>query len=224
MIRLYVVAEGQTEETFVRDLLAHHLASSDVVATVFCVRTKVTPQHTHRGGIGTYEQLKRDVVKTLRNNHGNDVRVTTMIDLYALPNTFPDYDAARRVPDCYQRVYALEAAFGQDIGDWRFLPHLQLHEFEALLFTDPSQFGAYFIDQHEAISELEAVRRTFDTPERIDDTPEGAPSKRILSAFDSYPKATAGPQIAEAIGLDAMRAVCPHFDEWVTKLEQLGSR
>ncbi|MEW6284306.1 MAG: DUF4276 family protein, partial [Candidatus Eremiobacterota bacterium] len=35
-------------------------------------------------------------------------------------------------------------------------------------------------------------------------------------------KRTAGPQVAQAIGLDVLRARCPHFGSWLTSLEGLS--
>jgi len=64
----------------------------------------------------------------------------------------------------------------------------------------------------------------YDTPEKINDGNETAPSKRIIKEFPEYApaKATAGPIIANSIGLPTIRKKCPHFNEWLTKLEQLN--
>jgi len=53
----------------------------------------------------------------------------------------------------------------------------------------------------------------------IDD--DDPPSKRILHAVQGYQKAEDGPFIAERIGLNVMRSKCPHFDEWLKRLEAL---
>lgn len=58
-------------------------------------------------------------------------------------------------------------------------------------------------------------------PELLNDSRETAPSKRILHVCPTYDKITEGLLILEEIGLARIRSQCPHFDAWVTRLEQL---
>ena len=58
-------------------------------------------------------------------------------------------------------------------------------------------------------------------PEEINDRPETAPSKRIIKYFSSYQNPLHGCLVALDVGLDTMRARCPHFAQWLKKLEQL---
>ena len=51
--------------------------------------------------------------------------------------------------------------------------------------------------------------------------PETAPSKRLIQLYPGYDKVLFGVLVAEQINVDGIRAKCPHFDEWVSKLEQL---
>jgi hypothetical protein len=46
-----------------------------------------------------------------------------------------------------------------------------------------------------------------------------APSKQLRAAFASYQKPLHGPLAVSAIGIDRIRAVCPHFDHWLGRLE-----
>lgn len=105
------------------------------------------------------------------------------------------------------------------------LPYVQMHEFEALLFTDPAAFewvvGGWGEEAHQALIK---VADAFENPELINDSPETAPSKRILQIFPhgTYSKTEHGPIIAEAIGIDTIRSKCPAFDAWVGQLQQWG--
>jgi hypothetical protein len=63
---------------------------------------------------------------------------------------------------------------------------------------------------------------SFASPEDINDGPNTFPSKRIKDQFPDYKKLLAGVKAAELIGLPTIRAKCPHFNEWVTKLERIG--
>ena len=61
---------------------------------------------------------------------------TTLFDLYALPDDFPDSSKAKTEPEPYRKAAILEKALSDDInaafGDKRFVPYVQLHEFESL--------------------------------------------------------------------------------------------
>lgn len=147
-----------------------------------------------------------------------------MIDLYSLPNDFPGSETARAERDPYRRVEGLELAIAEDIGDPRFVPYIQLHEFEAVLFAMPDAFLTYYPDRKREVAALNQLVARDGPPELIDDGENTAPSKRIIAQIPAYEKAkpTAGPIIANAIGLPTIREKCRHFDTWLRKLEMLG--
>ncbi len=147
-------------------------------------------------------------------------RVTTLVDFYGFKNR-DGRSRAETERAILDKTSALTTGF-----DPRFvLPYVQLHEFEALLFTDPTAFewvqDGWSEDVHRALSD---VALAFESPEDINDSPETAPSKRILKIFPdgAYSKTEHGPLIAESIGIDAIRAKCPAFNEWVGKLQAWG--
>ena len=123
------------------------------------------------------------------------------------------------------RVEFLEAAFAEDVGDRRFIPYIQLHEFEACLFSEPERFRQYYPAGEKSISVLRTIADQHQTPELIDDGEQTAPSKRIISEFPDYEdaKTVVGPQVAESIGLSVIRQKCPHFNSWLSKLEGLAA-
>jgi hypothetical protein len=101
----------------------------------------------------------------------------------------------------------------------RFVPYVQLHEFEALLFSDPQSFSIAFPGIGAEVAKLQAIRSAFDTPEHIDEREHFAPSKQILKILPQYDKPVYGPLIAKQIGLARLRKECPHFDAWLARLE-----
>lgn len=117
-----------------------------------------------------------------------------------------------------------ELTFADDIRDSRFIPYIQLHEYEAYLFSDPTSFQYFYNNHDKQIAALKAIANSRATPELIDDGPHTAPSKRIIAQFPDYEdaKSAVGPQVAELIGLDVIRSKCPHFAAWVSRLEKLG--
>ena len=226
MVRLYFFAEGQTEQTFADTVLKPHLADHEVylhnpVLIAHCRKKG----KVHRGGGRKYLPMRNDIVRFLKQEKGERVFFTTMVDLYGLHSDFPGTNEAEKLRnDPLARVSSLELAWSEDIGDERFIPFIQLHEFEALLFTDPSDLSLFFTNAITRIARLKAIAEGFDTPELIDDGIETSPSKRIIAEFADYKgaKRIVGPQVAELIGLNALRSKCPHFDSWITKLERLG--
>ena len=224
MVKLNFIVEGQTEETFVKSVLVPHLSELSVYPAVRCVATRSDGPGFFRGGISGYERAKRDIVAWMRQERHPDTRFTTMFDFYALPSNFPGYECAQRVNDCYERVAILERAIKADINDRRFLPYFQLHEFEALLFSDPSKLAVRYYDQVDNIEKLERTASEFESPELIDQGANTAPSKRIIAAIPEYRKVASGASVAEAIGLPTLRTKCRHFGDWITKLEGLNSK
>ncbi len=226
MPRLYLFAEGQTEQTFAGTVLGPHLAKWSVyLHSPVLVAHARRKGKVHRGGGGKYAPMRDDIRRFLAQEKSADVFFTTMIDLYAIPKEFPGLAEAEELSHLpYERVAALEGAFAADIGDSRFVPYLQLHEYEAYLFSDPTCFR-YFYDRHESqIAALQAIANAHESPESIDGGSHTAPSKRIIAELPDYAgaKSVVGPQVAELIGLETIRCRCPHFDEWVQKLEQRG--
>lgn len=222
MIRLHVTAEGQTEQAFVRSVLAPHLAQFNVFVDARCVLISKDKRAAkeHRGGLLSYEKAKKDLLNWLKEDNHPECRFTTMFDLYALPHDFPGYSESLKIPDKYERVEILEKAMNQDINDKRCIPYIQLHEFEALILADPRQLDWEYLEHEEPIRNLIAMVNG-QNPELINDDPTTAPSKRILREIPEYDKVTAGVSVAEKIGLATLRKKCRHFAAWLNRLEQL---
>ena len=216
MTRVAVVVEGPTEETFLRDVLAPVLAERSIT---FYPRTL-------RGNTN-YQRVKSIVVRQLKQDP--TAYCSTMLDLYGLGRGFPGGPFPANLPSA-ERARRLEEAMKTEIceeiadfrPDVRFIPYLQLHEYEALLFSDPIAFASG-IGQPQLASRFQQIRDEFPTPEDINDNPRTAPSKRVASVFPSYQKVLEGTLAARAVGVERMRQECPHFHEWVQRLEALES-
>lgn len=220
-LRLYITTEGQSERKFADDVLRPHLAafSIDVKSRVVLTNRKLGK----RGGILDFEKIHGDLNRLMREDRHPEARFTTMVDLYALPPEFPGWDEARHKPGPKERVEALEAAFQLHLGDSRFLPYIQLHEFEALLYCDLTQLQQRIADSERAFAALAQEVRGME-PEEINEGATTAPSKRIISHVPIYDrlKVRVGAPAAAAIGLPRLRAKCPHFNEWILRLEALA--
>jgi hypothetical protein len=222
MIRLNIIVEGQTEETFVRDVLAPHLVSFDVAAVARCVETKRTPWKKYRGGLRNYQKPKNDILKWIKEDQSVDAYFSTMFDLFHLPSDFPGFKTSCEKKDLYEKIRFLEEELKKDIKHPRdrFLPYLQAHEFEALLFSDPTKFSYIYGINQNKINCLLEITRDFPNPEQINEN--DPPSYRILNIIDDFEKVSDGPILIAHMGLETVRRSCPHFREWVTRLETLG--
>ena len=99
---------------------------------------------------------------------------TTMFDLYALPNDFPDYEAAKALGEPYKRVAALETAFAKAINDERFIPYIQLHEFEALLFCGIEHLAKRYPGCEGRCEQIIKYLEKAGNPELINNSPNGS--------------------------------------------------
>ncbi len=222
MINLNIVVEGQTEETFVRDVLAPYWGAQGIFVVARCVETGRKRGRVFKGGGRNYVKIRRDILNWI--NQRNNAYCTTMLDLYGLPQNFPGKPSAILNQTPYEKVSYLESAFAEDIGSHLFIPYIQVHEFEALLFADVDQMKVFYMeDKNKAIERLKLVANNYDSPELINEGYETAPSKRIIKEIPEYEdnKVLIGPVIANAIGLPILRKRCTHFDEWMKRIESL---
>lgn len=215
MSRIYILVEGQTEESFINEVVSPFYARLGIYIYPIIVATS----RGYKGGLVSYAKVKPQIMR-LCKQHTN-AWVSTFFDLYALPTDFPNKDSIeyKKLNNGYDKVSYLENQLLQDINQPNFLPFLMLHEFEALLFVEPNCFS--FWTEPSIIEQLLIIQQSYTTPEDINDSPHTAPSKRILALMPNYKKVVQGTIIASEIGVDAMRKSCPHFSEWLNKLENL---
>jgi len=221
MIRLNIITEGQTEEYFVKNILSPHLSPLSIFPVA---RNILTSKHKHRyyrGGLISYNKAKNDIISWIKEDNNPDARFSTMFDLYALPTDFPGYEKAIQAGDPYEKVKILEAAFYNDINERRFIPYIQLHEFEALIFSNPKELSIAYFEREKEIMKLEEIANQFNNPELINENPKTAPSKRIIELIPEYDKVNIGPDIAGIIGIEFLKEKCLHFRNWIEKLERL---
>lgn len=219
---MLILVEGQTEERFVKSVLAPWMISHGVSVAPTILVTKRTSDGTQfKGGVTTYSRFRSDVSRLLISR--GDAYVTTLIDYYGLPNDFPGM-TTRPAGSVAERVKFVERAITSDLGNpQNFRPFLALHEFEAWLFSSETVLPetlAPDVDETEFVS----ICRSYSTPEEINEHPTSAPSKRIAAIAPSYRKTLHGPVIAERIGIQGISSACPHASEWFAELEAFARK
>ena len=223
MVEVIVIAEGVTEEAFIKQLLAPALRPLQIFVKPVMLKTSKDA----KGGAVSFDRLKLNVRNTSRQ-HPRAV-ITTLLDLYGLATNFPGFAVAQKLPDVYQRVLALEAALHQSIvahvgcRSEQFLPHIQPYEFEGLLFSDVVELCNTEVAWSDGLTALLKVRADSETPEHINDGFDTKPSKRLehLLHHPGYRKALHGPKAAERITLAVMERECVHFGAWMNWLRRL---
>jgi hypothetical protein len=223
MKRIFVVVEGETEERFVRKVLYPYfiLLGIYIDAQQWITNKKLGCS----GGGGSYDLVQNHINKLVaKYSHVTDTYISTMIDLYGFPkdgDTVYDADIIK-LKNGEEKVLAIQRKMEARIASRIFIPHVQLHEYEAILYSDLQKLSFFYTDKQKEIDELE-LETGGKKPEEINETPEGAPSKRIIKYISSYykQKTTAGVITAEKIGLESIRKSCPHFNNWISRLESI---
>ena len=224
---LNVIVEGSSEEIFVNDVLLKHFAAINIFVSARKIKTGWDSMNKKpaKGGLLKYSKFRNDVLNWIKSDKQKpNTYYTSFIDLYAFPkdDKSPYIKNIQDIADHYQRIAALETAIGKDINHPKFIPYVQLHEFEAFLMVDPDRLITMYPDRKTNINRLKKNIGNK-KPEEINESPQTAPSKRIIQFLPEYEgqKAQVGPLIAEDIGITILRGKCPHFNEWITKLEKI---
>jgi hypothetical protein len=223
--RVLIHCEGPTEEQFVKDVLAPYLKNTGVFPIPKIVTTKRTiAAADHKGGLrmGGFKKVESEIHRLLLDSAA--VAVTTLYDFYGLPGDFPrDTNIFPTLVGGLAQAQHLEQELNSCIGHRKFHAFLQLHEFEAMLFTDGRPYDNYFPTEiGQAVTQISA---TCGGPEAVNNSRSTSPSHRLTNLFDAhgerYDKVTYGSILADDMTLDAIRNACPHFNEWLTWLESL---
>jgi len=228
MSRLLIHVEGETEETFVNEILRDHLYTFGY-STVGARLLGNARQRKSRGGIGSWKAAKKDIINHLNEDLG--CVATTMVDYYGLPKSGDGAWVGRREAQnkpFSEKALTVENALIEDLSSEmksnfdqkRFVPYVMMHEFEGLLFSSPKLFGEG-IERKDLVPKFQEIRDQFSTPEEINDSYQTCPSRRVKNLFPQYEKRLMGTFAILEIGLNKIRAECPNFNRWVTHLEKI---
>ncbi len=215
-----VLTEGRTEQLFVKQLLAPYMGTRGVYMTPIQL-----DKPGQKGGDVRFVRAKNDIARHLKQR--NNTFVSLMVDYYGIGKDWPGLDAVRpgTTPSdiasaiCEATQVAIDAELTEYRSSARFVPHISVHEFEALLFSEPDTLANALQVERKCI---DAIIQECGEPEAIDDSPHTAPSARIVRMFDRFKKTSTGIAIARSIGIEQMRSMCPVFDDWLDRLSSLS--
>ncbi len=217
MKRLIIICEGQSEVEFCKDVLMPFFSEKNIIIQTPLIKKS-------GGGIIPWQGLKKQIERHLQ---GTGVYVTTFFDYYGIPANyaFPKWSESLFQPDKIVRMNLLETAMKEDLNrdlSRRFIPYIQLHEFEGLLFNNIEVFQQNFTAREIVdFNGLETTIEAYQNPEMINDTIENAPSKRLERYILGYDKVLFGSMLAESIGLDRIRQKSFRFNNWIQELSEI---
>lgn len=215
MKNVYIYCEGQTEETFINEILSPYFVNVDICVIPIVCTTSRHKNKKFRGGVSNYDKIKSELTLLCKQHHNE--HLTTMFDYYAMPTNTPNIDD--NTPDIYQRISNIEKAIDTDLGMNNCFFNLMLHEFEGILFSNPNSFS--LITDEDNVKKVTEMRESAETPEHINNSPETAPSKRLESIIPNYAKVKNGAILAKDMGIDVIMRECKHFAEWIEKIKNL---
>ena len=196
MVRIGISVEGVTEERFIKRVLIPHFSDKSVFLTP-------VPMH----GNVSVDRVRHELEKLA---YSFDF-ITTFYDFYGFKNKQEG-----------ESKQSLEARIADGVKaelKGKVLPYIQMYEFEGLLFSSPGAIASILQNQKLEIWADNILDEFDNNPERVNDKPETAPSKRLMK-FSSYRKTTHGPDIAHQIGLEKLRVMCRGFDQWLSRIEE----
>ena len=216
-VPVYIICEGDTEKYFVRNVLGPYLGRKG-----FDVSAPVIGSNGHKGGNVSFTRAMTDIKGFLRSRP--NAVVTTMFDFYGLEKDWPGLKFIPANIGSSQKAEMLEKAVLQEVAksgideaqQRRFIPYFSMYEFEGLLFSDVEAL-ACLVDTD--IKNLQEIADGFDTPEDINNSPNTAPSKRLIALDSRYDKVDVGVEASRTMGIDRIREKCPHFNSWLETLE-----
>ena len=211
MPRLIFIVEGDSEQRFINEHLVSYLALKYPGVPMHAQKITTNRKKNVKGGNVNYELLKNEIKRTFAQG---GVMITTFLDFFRLPTDYPGY--TQDVKQIDQIVDAIRTVCISIIPPTSFLPYIQKHEFETLMFANAAGFSSV-VDTAE-LNEILNVLKQFSTPEDINGSPETAPSKRLLSIF-KYKKVADSALVLKDVDIDILRRRCPRFNEWVARLE-----
>ena len=210
MKTVIIICEGPTEEVFCSNLLSQYLQNSCRIEIRLL------------GGNCNWQRIKNMVGKALKQQ--KNALVTTFFDYYGVKTKkFPNWKETVGInkANVRERIEILESGMLEEIDSnlrYRFIPYVQLHEFEALLFNDIEVFDEMFEFEQYDRAELLNIFNEFPDPEMIDQGTETSPSHRLIKIIPAYRKVIQGNAIAEKIGIEQIRQKNKHFNDWIEQL------
>ena len=221
MKSLIFIVEGNTELEFINRILIPYLVARGLNTSMRGIII------TMSGGGHGYNNIEhfRNTIRPVLHRIDEPI-VTTLIDHYGINSEkkLTGYDECIKEINIENRLSKMEQKLNdavQKIKPYRFfIPYIQRHELETLLFANPDE--GFALEDERIINDVKALCASFASIEDVNCTPEGAPSKRLIKIYSKYQKkydkGSDAVDIIELTTMDAILTQSPRFKNWVERL------
>ena len=218
---LYFIVEGETELEFINKILIPYIYSKGARCHI-----QGYPITMSGGGHG-FNNIQHFVntITPVMHYRGAPI-ITTLIDYFKLNSEtkLPGYTGCLNLNSADSKVDFLNIKLNdvvQAIFPYRFfIPYIQKHEMETLLFANPEE--GFSLEDKSIRDSVTDVCARYPNIEDINGTETGAPSKRLEAIYTAnnkkYEKIIDGIDIAELTGIEKILEKCPRFKRWVDGL------
>lgn len=214
MNRIVFIVEGDTEIQFVKKQIIPYLQEKCGYHIPMNAQKITTNKKKNcKGGNVGIEYLRNEIRKIAASG---DTFITTLLDFFRLPNDFPNYTTDKTKVTGIEQ--GLTATMTGIVSHNRFLPYIQLHEVEALMFIKVEGFEL-FIDEDRQRQELQNIIAQYPNPEDINGGSATAPSKRLEKIFPTYNKVVYSGLVFDELSIDEIRNKCHRFNSWLNNIE-----
>lgn len=214
MKRIVFIVEGDTEIQFVENQIIPYLQEKCGYHIPMNAQKITTNKKKNcKGGNVGIAYLRNEIRKIAASG---DTFITTLLDFFRLPNDFPNYTTDKtRVTEIEQ---GLTDAMTDIVSHNLFLPYIQLHEVEALMFIKVDGFEL-LIEEDRQRQELQDIIAQYPNPEDINGGRATAPSKRLEKIFPKYKKVSDSECVFGEISIDEIRNKCHRFNSWLENIQ-----
>jgi hypothetical protein len=221
MKHLYFIVEGETELEFINRIVIPYLYRNGLSTMI-----KAIPVTMSGGGHGfnNIQHFKNTIEPILKNR--NQPLITTMLDYYGINSEtkLPGFLECDKLSFIDDKIICLENALNQQVQSIQsyqfFIPYIQKHEMETLLFANPEE--GFDLESEAIKNDVLEVCKVFSNIEDINNSYETAPSKRLEKIYTDnnsrYQKGADAVDIAELTGIEIMLAKSPRFKNWIENL------
>lgn len=219
---IVALVEGPTEKIFIAEILVPYLAEKGVFMTPIIIS-----KPGQKGGDVKFARVKNDIELHLKQRQ--DTYLTLFVDYYGIKNDWPGLEDAKEQSTPKSKAERINCATKDKVNDLfrdcgsekRFIPYVSMHEFEALLFSEPQKLAKQL---NVTQLKIDRILSECGEPENINDSPGKAPSKRLEDLSDRFKKTSTGIAIARSIGLTKICESCPIFSSWLRSVEDLKGK
>ena len=222
MKNLVFIVEGESENEFVNRIIRPYLISHGIPS--YFIKSIMITMSGGGHGFNNIEYFK-NTIKPILHREDQPI-VTSFIDHYRLNSEkkLPGYQECIKETNVERKLAKMEEKLQeavQSIKPYRFfIPYIQQHEFETLLFANPAD--GFDLEDERIRHEIIELCNSFSSIEDINSTPQGAPSVRLEGIYAKYKKkynkAADAVDIAELTTIEKILEKCPRFKRWIDLL------